>query len=56
MKRLKVQVSLFDITLLEEQLKKLEDETVKDGFWQKDAQETGKVLAKIKQLKHKVEQ
>jgi len=49
-------VSLFDITLLEEQLKKLEDETVKDGFWQKDAQETGKVLAKIKQLKHKVEQ
>ena len=49
-------MSLFDITLLEEQLKKLEDETVKDGFWQKDAQETGKVLAKIKQLKHKVEQ
>ena len=49
-------MSLFDITLLEEQLKKLEDETVKDGFWQKDEQETGKVLEKIKQVKHKVEQ
>ena len=36
----------------ENYIKKLEDETVKDGFWQKDAQETGKVLAKIKQLKH----
>ena len=49
-------MSLFDITLLENQLKELEEETVKEEFWQKDAQETGKVLARIKQLKNKVEQ
>ena len=49
-------MSLFDITLLESQLKKLEEDTAKEEFWQKDAQETGKILAKIKQLKKRVEQ
>ena len=44
-------MSLFDITSLENQLEELEAETVKEEFWQKDAQETGKILAKIKQLK-----
>ena len=49
-------MSLFDITLIERQLEKLEAETVKEEFWQKDAQETGKILAKIKQLKNRVGQ
>ena len=49
-------MSLFDITLLENQLKELEEETAKEEFWQKEAQETGKILARIKQLKNKVEQ
>lgn len=49
-------MSLFDITLIERQLEKLEAETVKEEFWQKDAQETGKILARIKQLKNRVGQ
>lgn len=49
-------MSLFDITLIEKQLEELEAETVKEEFWQKEAQETGKILARIKQLKSKVEQ
>lgn len=49
-------MSLFDITLIEKQLEELEAETVKEEFWQKEAQETGKILAIIKQLKSKVEQ
>ena len=49
-------MSLFDITLIERQLEKLEAETVKEEFWQKDAQETGKILARIKQLKNIVGQ
>ena len=48
-------MSLFDISLLESELKKLEEKTAQEGFWQKDTQETGKVLARIKQLKNKVE-
>lgn len=48
-------MSLFDITSLENQLEKLEEETAKEEFWQKDTQETGKILAKIKQLKKRVE-
>lgn len=49
-------MSLFDIISLECKLKNLEDETVKEEFWQKDAQETRKVLTEIKQLKNNVEQ
>ena len=48
-------MSLFDITKIENELKDLEGETVKEGFWQKTPAETGKVLAQVKQLKSKVE-
>lgn len=48
-------MNLFDITLLEKQLKQLEEETIKEEFWQRDSKETGKILAKIKQLKNKVD-
>ena len=44
-------MSLFDIATLEKQLKELEEETVKEEFWLKVPNETGKVLAQIKQLK-----
>ncbi len=37
------------------QLKRLEEETGKEEFWQKLPSETGKVLAQIKQIKGKVE-
>lgn len=47
---------LFDIATLEQQLKELESETVKEEFWQKAPSETGKVLSQIKQIKNKVEQ
>ena len=49
-------MSLFDISTLEKQLSELESETVKEEFWQKAPNETGKVLSQIKQLKNKVEQ
>ena len=49
-------MSLFDIATLENQLQELENETVKEEFWQKSPNETGKILAQIKQLKGKVEQ
>ena len=49
-------MTLFDIAGLEKQLKELESETVKEEFWQKSPNETGKVLSQIKQLKSKVEQ
>ena len=49
-------MSLFDIKLLEKQLKELEAETVKEEFWKKDTKETSKVLSQIKQAKNKVEQ
>ena len=49
-------MSLFDIATLETKLKQLETETAKEEFWQKAPNETGKVLAQIKQLKNKVEQ
>ena len=47
-------MSLFDICNLEVKLKKLENETIKEGFWQQDSQETGKILTQIKQIKSKV--
>ena len=46
----------FDISKIEKELKDLEDETVKEEFWQKDSKETGKILAEIKQIKNKVVQ
>ena len=48
-------MSLFDISKIEEQAKQLEEETVKEEFWQKTPAETGKILAQLKQLKGKVE-
>ena len=42
--------------MLENNLKDLEAETIKEEFWQKEPSETRKVLAQIKQLKSKVEQ
>lgn len=47
-------MSLFDIDGLEQELNKLEKETLQEGFWQKDSSETGKILSKIKQIKNKV--
>ena len=49
-------MSLFDIHTSKKQLKELEAETTKENFWQKDNNETSKVLSKIKQLKNKVVQ
>ena len=49
-------MSLFDISTLEKQLRELESETIKEEFWQKAPNETGKILSQIKQLKNKVEQ
>lgn len=47
-------MSLFDIDSLEKKLKQLEEQTVQEGFWQQESNETGKVLAQIKQIKNKV--
>ncbi len=47
-------MSLFDIDRLEKELKQLEEQTVQEGFWQQESNETGKVLAQIKQIKNKV--
>ena len=47
-------MSPFDVEQLENELKKLEEMTVNEGFWQQDSSETGKVLSKIKQIKNKV--
>ena len=49
-------MSLFDIHTSKKQLEELEAETTKENFWQKDNNETSKVLSKIKQLKNKVVQ
>ena len=49
-------MSLFDIVSLEKKLKDLENETLKEEFWQKDPTETGKILVEIKKLQNKVEQ
>ena len=45
-------MSLFDIIRLEEELKLLEDETMKENFWN-DSKDSTKILSKIKQLKSK---
>ncbi len=46
-------MSHFDIAKLEKELKDLESETLKEDFWQ-DAKQSNKVLAKIKNIKNKV--
>ena len=46
-------MSHFDIAKLEKELKDLEAETLKEDFWQ-DAKQSNKVLAKIKNIKNKV--
>ena len=48
-------MSLFDINGIKQELITLEEQTVKEGFWQKDPKETGKILSQIKQLKAKKE-
>ena len=44
-------MSLFDILKIKDDLQQLETLTAEESFWQKDPQETGKVLSQIKQLK-----
>ena len=46
-------MSHFDISKLENELKDLETETLKEDFWQ-DTKQSNKVLAKIKNIKNKV--
>ena len=46
-------MSHFDISNLENELKGLETETLKEDFWQ-DTQNSNKVLARIKSIKNKV--
>ena len=46
-------MSHFDISKLENELKDLEDETLKEDFWQ-DTKHSNKVLSKIKSIKNKV--
>ena len=48
-------MSLFDIVSLEEELKKLEQETLKEGFWNDNSKST-KILEKIKNVKSKCTQ
>ena len=46
-------MSHFDISKLENELKDLEAETLKEDFWQ-DIKHSNKILAKIKSIKNKV--
>ena len=46
-------MSHFDIARLENELKNLESKTLKEDFWQ-DAKQSNKILAKIKNIKNKV--
>ena len=48
-------MSLFDILKIKDYLQQLETLTAEESFWQRDPQETGKVLSQIKQLKSKIE-
>ena len=47
-------MSHFDITSLEKQLADLENETLKEGFWN-DSKNSGIILQKIKTIKDNVE-
>ena len=46
---------LFDIAQKKIELSNLEKQTLEEQFWQKNTQETAKVLSQIKQLKSKIE-
>ena len=46
-------MSHFDISNLETELKNLEDETLKEDFWQ-DTKKSNKILSRIKNIKNKV--
>lgn len=47
-------MNLFDIENVKKQLYKLEEQTQKEEFWNKNPKETSEVLSQIKQLKSKV--
>ena len=48
-------MSLFDIASKKEELKKLEEQTQQESFWQQDTSSSSKILVKIKELKHKID-
>ena len=49
-------MSLFDIESKKEELKKLEEQTQQESFWQQDTSISSKILVKIKELKHKIDE
>ena len=49
-------MNLFDIESKKEELNKLEEQTQQESFWQQDTSISSKVLAKIKELKHKIDE
>ena len=49
-------MSLFDIESKKEELNKLEEQTQQESFWQQDTSISSKVLVKIKELKHKIDE
>ena len=46
---------LFDIDKLKQEVQDLEKDTQEQDFWQKEPQETGKILSQLKQLKNKID-
>ena len=48
-------MSLFDIVELEKNKTKLENQIADENFWQKDSNETAKILAELKQHKTKID-
>lgn len=48
-------MNLFDIASKKEELKKLEEQTQQESFWQQDTSSSSKILVKIKELKHKID-
>ena len=48
-------MNLFDIASKKEELKKLEEQTQQESFWQQDTLSSSKILVKIKELKHKID-
>lgn len=48
-------MSLFDIVELEKNKTKLENQIADENFWQKDSNETAKILAELKQHKIKID-
>ena len=49
-------MNLFDIESKKEELNKLEEQTQQESFWQQDTSISSKVLVKIKELKHKIDE